>query len=612
VAHLERLEKRRRELVRLSRKDQLGRGEGNRLTHDLDRVRAELDALRAQLEQHEIGLLRDARLVGCTLSKATIAAEVHGRRFDTVLLDEASMAYIPHGLMAAGLARRAIGVFGDFRQLAPISQGGTPHTKRWLERDLFDFAGIVGRIDADQADPRLILLAEQYRMHPAIARIPNRLFYGGRLQDSPGLALATQSIVDAWPIPGTALLAYATAAVPARSMAETESHSRYNLLSALISVETAFASQQHGHPLGIVTPYNAQARLIHRLVRALPWSDGNVPSVATVHRFQGSERDLILFDLVDTAPMKPGRLFTNDDDGAARLVNVAVSRARGKFILLGELGYVQRSYTGQAPLRQLVEAVIRDGKRQAVAWPTPGHGVLGTEVPGIRYFNTEAEVRAHIENDLVQTQQEAAILWSSDIKPPFAPHALLNCGNNTRLFVSGAGMRRFQIGLRNARLWQGRAVAGVSALGLDRKTLWLFLEPDAPATRAVRLDLAGPVMLLYAFLRLIPDDELRMPTPEAALEAGKSPVGLPCPLCSGPLWLAEGRYGVHLACTGTDCGYTKRVTPADATNLARLMGLTCPRCAGQAVGRRSGAGGVFIGCTNYPSCRWTQSLEALV
>jgi len=612
VASLERLEKERRELVRLSRKEQLGRAEGDRLTRDLDRVRTQIDELRAQLKLHESGLLRDASLIGCTLSKATIAAEVHGRRFDTVLLDEASMAYIPHGLMAAGLASRAIAVFGDFRQLAPISQGDTPHTHRWLERDLFDFAGIIERVNSEQPDAWMVLLAEQYRMHPAIARIPNRLFYGGRLKDAPGLAQATQPIVDLWPGPGSSLLAFDTAAVPARSFAETESHSRFNLLNALIAAEVAYAAQKHGRPVGVITPYNAQARLINRLVRALPPSDSRGASVATVHRFQGSESDQILFDLVDTAPMKPGRPFANDADGAARLVNVAVSRAKGKFILLGDLGFVRRSYPDRAPLQALVEAVTRDGIRQAPTWPSPGHGLLGAEVPGITYFNAEAPVRAQIEHDLEQTQQEAAVLWSSDVKPPFAPHALMNSGNNTRFFISGSGMPRFQIGLRNARLWEGRAVSGVSALGLDRKTLWLFLDPDAPASRAVRLDLPGPAMLLYAVLRLIPDDELRLATPEAALAAGKSPVGMPCPLCANPLWLAEGKYGAHLACTAMTCGYTKRVTPADATNLARLIGLTCPRCAGQAVGRGSAAGGVFIGCANYPTCRWTRSLDELV
>jgi hypothetical protein len=612
VARLERLEKERSELVRLSRKEQLGRAEGDRLARDLDRVRTQIDDLRAQLKLHESGLLHEASLIGCTLSKATIAAEVYGRRFDTVLLDEASMAYIPHGLLAAGLAHRAIAVFGDFRQLAPISQGDTPNTHRWLERDLFDFAGIIERVNLGRADSRLVLLAEQYRMHPAIASIPNRLFYGGRLKDAPGLNQTTQPIVDLWPSTGSPLLAYDTAVVPARSFAETESHSRFNLLSALIAAEVAYAAQRHDLPIGVITPYNAQARLISRLVRALPQSHGRNASVATVHRFQGSESDLILFDLVDTAPMKPGRPFAIDDDGAARLVNVAVSRAKGKFILLGDFGFVRRSYPDRAPLRALVEAVTRDGVRQVPAWATPGHGLLGSEVPGITYFNAEAPVRAQIEHDLEQTRQEVAVLWSADVKPPFAPHALLNSGTNTRFFISGTGMPRFQIGLRNARLWEGRAVTGVSAVGLDRKTLWLFLDPGAPASRAVRLDLPATAMLLYAFLRLIPDDELRLITPESALAAGKSPVGMPCPLCASPLWLAEGKYGAHLACTATTCGYTKRVTAADATNLTRLMGLTCPRCAGQAIGRGSAAGGVFIGCANYPTCRWTRSLDELV
>jgi ssDNA-binding Zn-finger/Zn-ribbon topoisomerase 1 len=53
------------------------------------------------------------------------------------------------------------------------------------------------------------------------------------------------------------------------------------------------------------------------------------------------------------------------------------------------------------------------------------------------------------------------------------------------------------------------------------------------------------------------------------------------------------------------------MTAKDATNLARLMGITCSYCGGQVRGRK-GYMGVFLGCANYPDCRWTKDLAEIV
>ncbi|MCG3056909.1 Upf1 family helicase, partial [Escherichia coli] len=81
------------------------------------------------------------------------------------------------------------------------------------------------------------------------------------------------------------------------------------------------------------TPYRAQAQLVRDLVK------GVIPEehilAATVHKFQGSEKDLMIFDTVDSHPFsKPGILLINEL--ADRLINVAITRAKGKFIMIGD------------------------------------------------------------------------------------------------------------------------------------------------------------------------------------------------------------------------------------------------------------------------------------
>ena len=113
-----------------------------------------------------------------------------------------------------------------------------------------------------------------------------------------------------------------------------------NHRSADIALQLADSIREfpvNGAPLSvaIIAPYRAQVKLLNESIRHREESVGiwsNV-TVGTVHQFQGSEADVVIFDLVD-GPGRPslGRLLIGD--GGVRLTNVAVTRARGKLILL--------------------------------------------------------------------------------------------------------------------------------------------------------------------------------------------------------------------------------------------------------------------------------------
>lgn len=82
-------------------------------------------------------------------------------------------------------------------------------------------------------------------------------------------------------------------------------NSRFNIVSSIVSLTLALEALNAGEDsIGIITPYGAQTRLIQALLQdADPerkWKD-NI-SCATVHQFQGSERNLIIFDAVESFP----------------------------------------------------------------------------------------------------------------------------------------------------------------------------------------------------------------------------------------------------------------------------------------------------------------------
>lgn len=98
------------------------------------------------------------------------------------------------------------------------------------------------------------------------------------------------------------------------------------------------------YKVGIITPYRVQSRLLNVMIKDIMSIHPEINNIssATVHQFQGSEKDVILYDAVDSEPMKtPGILLAStQNDYANRLFNVALTRARGKFICLANVDYM--------------------------------------------------------------------------------------------------------------------------------------------------------------------------------------------------------------------------------------------------------------------------------
>ncbi len=84
-----------------------------------------------------------------------------------------------------------------------------------------------------------------------------------------------------------------------------------------------------------------------------------------------------------------------------------------------------------------------------------------------------------------------------------------------------------------------------------------------------------------------------------------------CPLCGKPLSIRLGRYNRFIGCTAyPDCSYTRSLDEdkENAVTPEIVEGRTCPQC-GNALQLRTGRYGKFIGCTSYPNCNFIESLQ---
>lgn len=312
-------------------------------------------------------------LVAATLSKVVVSDDLCDATYDHVLVDEASMAQLPQVVLAAGLAPR-VSVFGDVRQLPPVVTSGDDDVGRWLGRDVFETAGVTAAIESGAGDARLHLLRRQYRSHPAIAAVTNEFAYGGRLESAPATA-GHVTLAGAGPAPGVPVVLWDTATLA--PVAVRPGRSRLNVTAAVLVARCAADAVAAGPALtggdllvGVATPYVEQMRLLRALLDDLGHADDVV--VQTVHRFQGGERELMIVDLCDGAPLSPPP-FLRDDEGL-RLLNVAMSRARSKLVVVGDRRWLARGMTGRA-----MHAVAAAGTVVAAAG-TDGLEWMGVEV----------------------------------------------------------------------------------------------------------------------------------------------------------------------------------------------------------------------------------------
>ena len=320
-----------------------------------EEIDSEVASIEARLSGIEQEILSQAKLLGTTLTKAYLREEVRQRKFDTVVLDEASMAPIPALWAVAALAERSVVAVGDFLQLPPIVVSEDKVAEKWLGRDVFEAAGCNEPTDFP---PHVVMLTRQYRMHPAIASVANTTMYAGRLEDDEtetgpkGDERLRRWMSPGWEYEDPILLAdTGTLNAWVTSVPRGKGASRLNFMSATVCVDLATMLLSPDRPrlaegasprILVVCPYNAHAKLVNAMLKEA--GIGNEARAGTAHSFQGTQADVVIMDLVNDEPhWRVGLFIGSLDETNKRLLNVALTRSRRRLIVVGDLDYVQKT-----------------------------------------------------------------------------------------------------------------------------------------------------------------------------------------------------------------------------------------------------------------------------
>jgi len=341
-----------------------------------DIILSRIAEINKELEELQNKILSEARLVATTLTKTFTAKQFPGRKFDVLVLDEASMAPLPHLYWSVGRCCKSVTIIGDFLQLPPICISEKPMARRWLGRSIFDVLGIR-TINEAQNDERVTLLDIQYRMVPAISEISNRFIYQGKLRDhfsveerakladgvsSAPLVLIETGNMNAW-------------------CSQISTGGRFNLYHALVCATLArkIIEKTPDCKIGIVTPYTHQARLIKQIAR--DWQMTDRVRISTIHRFQGGEQQIIIFDTTEGIGLKTAPMLddTRHDSDALRVLNVAMTRAKDKLYLVGNT----KRLLGDLARESLLSRIILHFQQKAEC--------LGSDSLVDNYFTTDFE-----------------------------------------------------------------------------------------------------------------------------------------------------------------------------------------------------------------------------
>ena len=309
-----------------------------------ERYHQKLERLKERATELEVRinaqLFGEARVIACTLVGSANRL-LDGQKFGTLFIDEAAQALEAACWIPIRKVSRVI-LAGDHCQLPPTVKS-LAALKAGLGKTLME------RIVENKPEV-VTLLKVQYRMNEEIMRFSSDWFYGNQVESAPEVKY--RSILDldipmTWidtsefELPEDSSLTFKEEFVG-------ESFGRINKAEAeltLLALENYFKKIGKERILderidvGIISPYRAQVQYLRRQLKKKEWVKPfrHLISVNTVDGFQGQERDIILISLVRAND--EGQIgFLRD----LRRMNVAITRARMKLIILGDASTMTR------------------------------------------------------------------------------------------------------------------------------------------------------------------------------------------------------------------------------------------------------------------------------
>lgn len=312
-------------------------------------------------------------VVGTTTSITSHANLFALRSFDLCIIDEASQILEPHLLTILSAktstgeaAVRKFVMIGDHKQLPAVVQQGEEESA--IEEPSLQTIGLYNcrqslfeRLLRGLSPDFYHTLSAQGRMHHDVADFANRHFYNSLLTEVPlnhqqrDIPYKTSHKEDRWL---KLLTERRVTFIPVRKVRNGSTSDKTNPQEAQVIAEIVEAVyrlyQENGmefsarQTVGVIVPYRHQISTIRKYLQGYGIAELMEVAIDTVERFQGSQRDVIVYGFTVSKPYQLDFLTNNvfvDSEGHAidRKLNVALTRARESLLIVGNPEILSRN-----------------------------------------------------------------------------------------------------------------------------------------------------------------------------------------------------------------------------------------------------------------------------
>ena len=306
-------------------------------------------------------ITRTRIFVGTTTSVSSHQRLFRLKQFSLAIIDEASQILEPHllALFAATnedgcCAIRKFVMIGDHKQLPAVVQQRREESK--VDNPLLQQIGLDDcrhslferLLHAYRDDESVVfMLHRQGRMHQQVAMYPNEAYYQGMLdvvplehqmEPTPRKGRGEHGIDD---LLATRRVAFVNVPAPDDSLSEKVNSEEARCIAA--AVERIYAKERNAFsPLstvGVIVPYRNQIAAVRKAIAAYHIDGLDTITIDTVERFQGSQRDYIIYGFTVQQYHQLDFLTENvfEEDGRLidRKLNVAMTRAKRRLLMFG-------------------------------------------------------------------------------------------------------------------------------------------------------------------------------------------------------------------------------------------------------------------------------------
>jgi len=305
-----------------------------------------------------------------TTNQSSHRLGIQDESFDLVIIDEAGQSSIGYALFTIARGKRLL-LVGDQNQLKPVINIALENNKALMKKygigDSYSYLDNSILLTMQKVDTisKFVLLRYHYRSHKDIINFSNAKYYSNQLK----LLFDDRYIDNA--------LEY----IDVTSTADSNFERNISIVE-INAIVNDLKEKKHQN-VGVITPFRNQAKMLKEVLK----EEGlDYVNVGTIHTFQGDEKDVIYLStaLTNNTFDKTFDWVKNNQE----LLNVATTRAKKKFVFVGDRKKIESKSADKNDLFELMNYVITNGKEVTLTPTSTSYFINGAN---FKNYDTEKE-----------------------------------------------------------------------------------------------------------------------------------------------------------------------------------------------------------------------------